>query len=224
MTPISFDPFSEAQRANPYPPTPSCADALPCIASRPRATTSSRATATSASCSATRSCSRRARCSRCCCRPSFRGAGTPGMGFSGADAARLVELMHALPISLPELLGSRSLIASDPPAHGPDAQPREPRLHAAPDRRARAARSAPSRARRSTPSRARASSTSCHDFSIPLPVTVIAELLGVEPERHADFKRWSDCIDVGHHRRGGRSAPRDPARGLQGADASTSPA
>jgi cytochrome P450 len=32
------------------------------------------------------------------------------------------------------------------------------------------------------------------DLAIPLPVTVIAELLGVEPERRADFKRWSDVF------------------------------
>lgn len=32
------------------------------------------------------------------------------------------------------------------------------------------------------------------DLAIPLPVTIIAELLGVEPERQADFKRWSDEI------------------------------
>jgi cytochrome P450 len=34
------------------------------------------------------------------------------------------------------------------------------------------------------------------DFSMPLPVTVIAELLGIEQDRRIDFKRWSD--DVGH--------------------------
>jgi cytochrome P450 len=33
-----------------------------------------------------------------------------------------------------------------------------------------------------------------HDLSIPLPVTVIAEMLGIEPERRLDFKRWSDAI------------------------------
>ena len=34
-----------------------------------------------------------------------------------------------------------------------------------------------------------------YDFSTPLPVIVIAELLGIEPERREDFKRWSN--DVG---------------------------
>ncbi|MGH7286716.1 MAG: hypothetical protein ACREI8_01695, partial [Myxococcota bacterium] len=32
------------------------------------------------------------------------------------------------------------------------------------------------------------------DLSIPLPVTIIAEMLGVEPERRRDFKKWSDAI------------------------------
>ena len=31
-------------------------------------------------------------------------------------------------------------------------------------------------------------------LSIPLPVVVIAEMLGVEPERLADFRRWSDAF------------------------------
>jgi cytochrome P450 len=32
------------------------------------------------------------------------------------------------------------------------------------------------------------------DLAVPLPTTIIAELIGVEPERRADFKRWSDMI------------------------------
>jgi cytochrome P450 len=32
------------------------------------------------------------------------------------------------------------------------------------------------------------------DFATPLPVMMISELLGIEPERRADFKRWSDVI------------------------------
>ncbi len=31
------------------------------------------------------------------------------------------------------------------------------------------------------------------DFAVPLPVTVIAELLGIDPQRRHDFKRWSDA-------------------------------
>ena len=33
-----------------------------------------------------------------------------------------------------------------------------------------------------------------NELTVPLPVTVIAELLGVDPARHADFKRWSDAF------------------------------
>ena len=32
------------------------------------------------------------------------------------------------------------------------------------------------------------------DLAIPLPVTIIAEILGVETERQADFKRWSGSV------------------------------
>jgi cytochrome P450 len=35
------------------------------------------------------------------------------------------------------------------------------------------------------------------ELNIPLPVTVIAELLGVEPARRHDFKRWSDRLIAG---------------------------
>jgi len=35
------------------------------------------------------------------------------------------------------------------------------------------------------------------DLAVPLPVSIIAELLGVGEERHADFKRWSDDIVAG---------------------------
>ena len=44
------------------------------------------------------------------------------------------------------------------------------------------------------------------DFAVPLPVTVIAELLGVPEERFADFKRWSDAIVQGLSLGGGEAA------------------
>jgi cytochrome P450 len=35
------------------------------------------------------------------------------------------------------------------------------------------------------------------DLAIPLPVTIIAEMLGIDADRHADFKRWSDEMIAG---------------------------
>ena len=36
-----------------------------------------------------------------------------------------------------------------------------------------------------------------HDLAIPLPITVIAEMLGIESERRAQFKHWSDEVIAG---------------------------
>jgi cytochrome P450 len=119
-----------------------------------------------------------------------------GMGFSGADAARFAELALKLPFGISEFLTSRSLIAADPPVHGPMRSlvnrgftPRkiaalEPRIREI----ARAALDAVE---------AKGELDLVEDLAVPLPVTVIAELLGVEPERRADFKRWSDAIVAG---------------------------
>jgi cytochrome P450 len=35
------------------------------------------------------------------------------------------------------------------------------------------------------------------DFAVPLPVTVISEMLGVDPERRDEFKHWSDAFASG---------------------------
>jgi cytochrome P450 len=47
------------------------------------------------------------------------------------------------------------------------------------------------------------------DLAIPLPVNVIAEMLGVEPSRRQDFKRWSDAI-VENATGPGRGEPFNP--------------
>jgi cytochrome P450 len=91
---------------------------------------------------------------------------------------------------------ARNLIASDPPVHGGlraivnrGFTPRqvrawEPRIRALAD-----AAVAPLAAGRPFDVVA--------DLAVPLPVTIIAEMLGVEHERLADFKHWSDAIIAG---------------------------
>jgi cytochrome P450 len=88
---------------------------------------------------------------------------------------------------------ARNLIASDPPIHGTlraivnrgftprRIQAWEPRIRAiAHERVAHLAAGEPFDVVR--------------DLAIPLPVTIIAEMLGVARERLADFKRWSDAL------------------------------
>ena len=46
-------------------------------------------------------------------------------------------------------------------------------------------------------------------LAVPLPVTIISEMLGIEPERRSDFKRWSDAI-IFHTTGTGRLTPFAP--------------
>jgi cytochrome P450 len=50
-------------------------------------------------------------------------------------------------------------------------------------------------------------------LAAPLPVIVIAELLGVDPARHADFKRWADAVIA---RGTGRAVPPERRAALDG--------
>jgi cytochrome P450 len=106
---------------------------------------------------------------------------------------RMVALSQSLPFQIQELLLARNLIAEDPPRHGV--------LRAIVNRGF-----TPRRVAAWEP-RAREIVAECvarmrdgdafdvvHDLAIPLPVRIIAEMLGVEPERRADFKRWSDQL------------------------------
>jgi cytochrome P450 len=47
-------------------------------------------------------------------------------------------------------------------------------------------------------------------LAVPLPVTLIAEMLGIEPERRHDFKRWSDTV-IDNATGAGRADPFGPA-------------
>jgi cytochrome P450 len=121
------------------------------------------------------------------------GPSATGMGISGTDVVRLAEILNSLPISIPEILSARSLIAADPPVHGP--------MRSLVNRGFTPRRISELEARIRAIARASLDALGgknefdlVSEFSVPLPVTVIAELLGVEPERSVDFKRWSDCL------------------------------
>jgi cytochrome P450 len=91
---------------------------------------------------------------------------------------------------------ARNLIADDPPSHGAlrnvvnrGFTPRriaawEPRIRALVDEHL-------------APLRRGEPFDLVEDFAVPLPVTIIAEMIGVEPERRRDFKRWSDAFIAG---------------------------
>ncbi len=124
------------------------------------------------------------------------GAPAPGMGLSGAEATRFSQLAQNLPTPPLEMLASRSLIGADPPVHGPMRnlvnRGFTPRRIAALEPRIREiARSALGALDGD------GEPDLVADFFVPLPVTVICELLGVEPERSGDFKHWSDTIMSG---------------------------
>ena len=106
---------------------------------------------------------------------------------------RMMAFAQALPFPPQELITARNLISEDPPRHGPlrnvvnrGFTPRriaawEPRL-------------------REIVAECMADLRSADAFDLidrlamPLPVRAISEILGVEPERADDFKRWNDRI------------------------------
>ena len=110
----------------------------------------------------------------------------------------LFMLRYALRVRLNPLQfpTARNLIASDPPVHGPMRnivnRGFTPRQIAACEPRIRAL------AVEQVAALTRGESFDVvKDLAIPLPVTIIAEMLGVEAERRADFKRWSDLLIEG---------------------------
>jgi len=128
-----------------------------------------------------------------------------GVGISQMDPGRdsdpkALEVLGALAPALGfdprAMLTTPSVIASDPPNHE--------RLRSIVNRGFTPRRIAALEARVREIARealdrmlARESFDLVAEFSVPLPVRVIAELLGVEPERFTDFKRWSDTLVSG---------------------------
>jgi cytochrome P450 len=95
-----------------------------------------------------------------------------------------------------KIASSRNLIASDPPVHGP--------------LRNLVNRGFTPRVIRGLEPRIREIVSRClekldrdedfdvvQDLAIPLPVTLISEMIGIEPERSDEFKRWSDDLIEG---------------------------
>jgi len=127
---------------------------------------------------------------------------------------RFFAIAEALPFPLPSIAEARNLLAEDPPRH-------------APLRRLVNRAFTPTRIS-AWQSRARQIVDSCMrklhdgdefdvvaDLAVPLPVVIIAEMLGVEQERVGDFKRWSDLIVSGTT---GSARSADPVEcGLAGA-------
>jgi cytochrome P450 len=123
-----------------------------------------------------------------------RGEGLPPLSPAVvAFLARFVWHTRMNPFRLPK---ARNLIAEDPPTHGVLRglvnRGFTPRRIAAWETRIRAVTE-----QYLTPLRDGQPFDLVHDFAIPLPVTIIAEMLGVPPERMRDFKRWSDAFIEG---------------------------
>jgi len=109
---------------------------------------------------------------------------------------RALKLTQALAFPMEELISARNLIAEDPPRHtamrnlvNRGFTPRriamwEPRVR-------EFARDYVNEMRHAE------EIDLVEAFAMPLPVRVICEILGVEPERRDDFKRWSDRIIAG---------------------------
>jgi cytochrome P450 len=109
---------------------------------------------------------------------------------------RMLAFGRSLPFELQELMVSRNLISEDPPRHGV--------LRAIVNRGFTPRRIAAWEPRmRTIVAECIARLRDGDDFDVikdlgfPLPVRIIAEMLGVEPERMEDFKRWSDVIVAG---------------------------
>jgi len=108
----------------------------------------------------------------------------------------MMAIAAAMPFPIEELGRSRNLIVSDPPQHD--------------DLRKIVNRGFTPRRVAAWEPRIRQLVAECmeqveeagsfdviRDLAVPVPVIVVAEMLGVEPERRADFKRWSDTLIEG---------------------------
>ena len=104
-----------------------------------------------------------------------------------------IAMRRQAPGKDPHARGGQSVITSDPPEHA------RLRKILQEEFRVRPLRELETRIRELVTTLSAALETQTafdlvRDFTVPLPVTVIAELLDIEPSQHAAFKHWSDCL------------------------------
>src|SRR5262245_63301162 len=107
--------------------------------------------------------------------------------------ARMLTVTQALAFPMEELISARNLLSDDPPRHTAMRnlvnRGFTPRRIATWEPRVREfARACVNDMRHAEEFDLVAA------LAMPLPVRVICEILGVEPERRVDFKRWSDQV------------------------------
>jgi cytochrome P450 len=121
----------------------------------------------------------------------------PGLFSSDAmNVPQMISNMGPMPGKVIQAIQSPSLVASDPPRHT--------RLRSVVNRAFTPRRMADLEPRIRSLTRnllqgllSKGEGDFMSELAGPLPLTVIAELLGVESQRQADFKRWSHDIVVG---------------------------
>lgn len=117
----------------------------------------------------------------------------PDAAADPETAERMLAIASALPFTPEEMVQARNLISTDPPQHEVMrkivSRGFTPRRIASYEERVRAVVGACM----ATLRRGGAFDLVA-DLAGPVPTVIIAEMLGVEPERHGDFKRWSDLV------------------------------
>jgi cytochrome P450 len=110
-----------------------------------------------------------------------------------AKIERLLAIAQALPFSPEEMIAARNMIAIDPPEHEKlrkiVSRGFTPRRIAAYESKVREIVGGCMRKLR-----ADGRFDLVADLAIPVPTLIIAQMLGVEPERYEDFRRWSDSV------------------------------
>jgi len=92
-----------------------------------------------------------------------------------------------------EIPASETLLGSDPPAHT-SLRRRVERSFTPRRLRALAARLRALARELTATFAARGACDAVADLAAPLPVVIVAELMGIDPGRHDDFKRWADAV------------------------------